>query len=251
MLTVLFVLLVIQVVIPYVFAPLLVFFVQKQTADSSFDRLSPDAFPPDMGGFLSQVTGRLASQGFTPSAYLRKIDAASGVVAHAMTLTNEATRESAAVIGVRSSKTPARAAKLHVEFCTEFVSGEEISTQNCSFAFITKPHPMRQQFRFPEVKDPLMLYGLHRQVVERHRPRSEPFVPTRGTEHLHAAHSYEKGMKRQEAFGYVYLDAASGAYRPTLKGAFLMSWKLVWPVKQLRESSAKRKAAELMRGMGR
>lgn len=247
MLTTLVILFVCNVVIPFALAPLLIFFVQRQTADPGFDRVGPDAFPPDMQGFMRQIAGRMASQGFEPSAYLRKVDAASGVVAHLMSLTNEATRETAGVLSVRSSKSAARAPKTHVEFCTEFVSGEEIATHNCSFAFIMKPHPMKRMFRFAEVKDPLMLYALHRQVVERHRPRSEPFVPTRGTEHLHAAHGYEKSMKRQEEFGYLYLDAAGGAYRPTLKGAYLMTWKLVWPVKQLRETFARRGAAALRR----
>jgi hypothetical protein len=252
MLTVFVLLLVVfQVVLPYIVAPLLVWFVHKQSANTQISQVSDEHFTPDVRAFFRSVSDCLASQGFRPAAYLRRVNPASRTFADILVLTNESTKESAAAVEMRIAGRRAHAPQRLLEFCTEFVSGEEINTHNCGIAFVTKPHPLKMQFRLPAVRHPLTLYAAHRRLVERHAPASARFIPTPGTEHLHMAHSEEKTHRRQVEFGYSYLDASAGVYRPTLKGACLMAWKLAWPVKQVREGLARRAAAETMRGLGR
>ncbi len=40
--------------------------------------------------------------------------------------------------------------------------------------------------------------------------------------------------ERQVRFGRLRLDSASGVYRPTIIGAYLMTWGLLWPIKPIR-----------------
>ena len=237
------------VIFPYVIAPLVVRFVHKQSARPQVEQVGADSFGPELAAFFGRFAACLASQGFVPAACVRVFDAAARTEVRAFFLVNESVRESAAAVEVQT-KGLSQLTGRYIEFCTEFVNGDEINTHNSGIAFITKPYPQKRQFRFPGVQHPLALHRAHRGVVDRHRPAAEPFIPTRGTEHLHLAHSFEKLYRRQAEFGYVFLDEAEDVYRPTLKGAFLMSWKLAWPVKQAREALARRSADVMLRQLG-
>jgi hypothetical protein len=238
------------VVLPYVIAPLVVRFANKQSARPQIEQVGADAFGPELAAYFARFAACLAPQGFAPAAYFRVTDAAGGTQARVFILINESSRESAAASEVEAKGAAKSFVQRYAEFCTDFVNGDEIATHNSGIAFVYKPHPKKRQFRFPGVQHPLALYRAHRSLVDRHRPAAEPFIPTRGTEHLHLAHSFEKTYRRQAEFGYLFLDEAAGVYRPTLKGAILMSWKLAWPVKQAREALARRGAAVMLRRLG-
>ena len=238
------------VVFPYVIAPLVVRLVHKQSARPQVEQVGADAFCPELAAHFGRVAACLAPLGFVPAAYMRLTDAATRTEARFLLLTNESARESAAVTEMQG-KGPVQSFTRYLEFCTEFVNGDEINTNNFGTAYVMKHYPEKRVFRLPGVQHPQTLHRAHRRLVERHRPAAEPFVPSRGTEHLHLAHSFEKTYRRQAEFGYFFLDEAAGVYRPTLKGAFLMSWKLAWPVKQARESLAKRRAERTLRSLGR
>lgn len=241
---------VVVVVMPYVVAPLLVWTKHRQSASVQFEHVSAESFPPEAYEFAQRVAHSLAAQGFAPAAYLRGVDTAAGTVTHLLILTSESARESAAAVDLRTTLAP-RGGERFVEFCTEFVGGGEINTHNCGVAYLTRPDPTKIQFRLHTLGNPILLYGAHRQLVERHAPDAARFIPTRGTEHLHLSHAVDKAYRNQAEFGYMYLDAAAGVYRPTLKGAFLMAWKLAWPVKHVREGMAKRTAVRTLRSLGR
>ncbi|HEX6184875.1 MAG TPA: hypothetical protein VFZ44_13400 [Pyrinomonadaceae bacterium] len=238
------------VVMPYVVAPLVVWAQHRQSAAVQFEHVSAESFPPEAYDFSRLVAHSLATQGFEPVAYLRGADTAARTVMYMLIMTSESARESAAAIDMRPEAMP-QGGQRFVEFCTEFVGGREINTHNCGVAYITKPDPAKTLFRLHTLGNPALLYGAHRQLVERHAPDSPRFIPTRGTEHLHLAHSVDKGYRYQAESGYLYLDASAGVYRPTLKGACLMSWKLAWPVKQAREALAKRTATRTLCSLGR
>ena len=55
--------------------------------------------------------------------------------------------------------------------------------------------------------------------------------------------SYEE----QVGFGWLYLDSAAGVYRPTWKGAFLMTWGLLWPVLAIRKALLRQKEEALLK----
>jgi hypothetical protein len=54
-------------------------------------------------------------------------------------------------------------------------------------------------------------------------------------------------MARHVDLGYYYRDELAGVQRPTLKGAYLMSWRLLWPVKPIRAALRRSKAQRLLR----
>ena len=232
----------------YVVVPLVMRVTYKHSADPRFEQVGADAFPPEVAEDFARVAGSLAAQGFMPAAYVRRVDSAGATDTRALVLVNEATKESAVASDCVSLNPAVRVRQRIVEFCTEYVNGEEVCTHNSTVALVVKPHPSRRMYRFPSVRNPAALYGVHRRLVDSRPAPAERFIPTKGTEYLHVMHAVEKANRRQEEFGYLYRDG--GVYRPTLKGAFLMTWPLLWPVKQVRESRARRSAAGLLRSLG-
>jgi len=47
--------------------------------------------------------------------------------------------------------------------------------------------------------------------------------------------AHPRFMPFEVDMGNYYLDSTSQKYRPTLKGAFIQTWKLVWPVAGIRK----------------
>jgi hypothetical protein len=189
------------VVLPYVVGPLAVRLSHKVSARPQVEQVGADAFCPELAAHFGRFAACLAPLGFAPAAYVRVIDAAARTEVRALILTNESARESAAVFELQL-KSPVQSFSRHFEFCTEFVNGDEIGTHNSGIGFVMKPHPQKRLFRFPGVQHPPTLHRAHRRLVERHRPAAAPFVPSRGTEHLHLAHGVEKTYRRQAEFGY-------------------------------------------------
>jgi hypothetical protein len=118
------------------------------------------------------------------------------------------------------------------------------STQPTAFA----PVPGRTLHRLPGERDLRRLLRVHRALVAR---AGVPPAPSRladvGPERL-LAESTAREMAAQVAAGY--LVAAGDHYRPTWRGAFTMTWRLLWPIKSLRESQVRRRAAALLRELG-
>ena len=59
-----------------------------------------------------------------------------------------------------------------------------------------------------------------------------------------------KEQAKYSESGYYYHDEEHRVYRLTWRGAILMSWKLLWPIKQIRAILGRVKAARLLREVG-
>ena len=73
---------------------------------------------------------------------------------------------------------------------------------------------------------------------------------TKGFGYLQDAAFRESYEAAQEA-GYIRLDWNGEHYVPTLKGAFLMTWKELWPWKMIREKQMEKNAREILGRLGR
>jgi hypothetical protein len=136
-------------------------------------------------------------------------------------------------------------------FRTEFADGTALVTGNTRIATVLPPRLFREgSMSFPWVDDPEFLYEIHAASVVHYASDAIP-IPTAiedPIEFLNASHRRE--LARFVEAGYYRLDEASRRYRLTWKGAFVMSWKLLWPIKSIRLMLRRRKAARLLRELG-
>ena len=64
------------------------------------------------------------------------------------------------------------------------------------------------------------------------------------------SNSTQKEMQDQTVTGYFYLDSRGEYYRLTWKGTFLMTWKQLWPIKQIRRAMMRRQNRGLLAEWG-
>jgi hypothetical protein len=136
-------------------------------------------------------------------------------------------------------------------FYTEFADGTKLITSNHAARTL---RPQRRVHKgsvsIPWVRDPHVLYEIHNLSIAHYaadgiRVERAIFNPA---EFLRA--DRRDHATKQVETGYYYLDVESGVYRPTWKGAILMAWKLLSPVRSVRRIWGHRKAIRILRELG-
>ena len=126
-----------------------------------------------------------------------------------------------------------------------------ITTNNHdSPTYFPKPRPPVHVFAFPQVRDPGRLYKVHQAVVGQFDGGGLRGDPIGDDPEAYFKRSQQREFARFIACGYQYLDEAKGVQRPTWKGAFMASLKLIWPVKQIRKVWRWWKSARMLHELG-
>jgi hypothetical protein len=125
--------------------------------------------------------------------------------------------------------TPYRTIAPVVGFATRFANGQEFATSNSS---IPVNHPLpktRDGLAFPGLKDLARLLRLHnRRIAEKGEFSSRVSVLAGDpVESIRTLMTEE--MNQNVKSGYYWFETSTGLYRFTLKGAYLTSWKYLWP----------------------
>lgn len=235
----------------YLGGPLAIRFLLRQPAEPEFLPVAIDGLPGEVSGFLKRTAERLAPHGFASAATVA-MQPQKNMTAIVTLFVNRPAGDAAAAIAVYAQMGAGAQVgdvvpKTHVEFCTEFSDGGEICTNNSSELSALKKLSEKQIFQFPDVRGADLLYRIHCEMVRRHAPEAQKSLPAPGQEVAHLRASWTKDLERQADVGYMQLDAAGGVYRPTLPGAFLMTWKLLPPVSWIRRLRMKREAGEILR----
>jgi hypothetical protein len=130
-------------------------------------------------------------------------------------------------------------------FQTRFADGTEAVTANNRVTAGFPRLPGITAAWLPEIRDPEELCEVHEQLrdaVARGQPRvgvgsdSAKFLRD-GSRRIHA---------NWVATGYYRLDDDRGVYRPTWKGAVLITWRLLWPIKPLFRAWRRHKTTRLL-----
>ena len=87
---------------------------------------------------------------------------------------------------------------------------------------------------------------VHRAALEDFAPGRKGTLPAPGEERSKLAESMTKELTAAADAGHMYLDHASDVYRPTWKGAFLMTWKCILPGTAILRARMRRKVAPIL-----
>ncbi|HEX8175411.1 MAG TPA: hypothetical protein VF543_09850 [Pyrinomonadaceae bacterium] len=233
---------------PHLLGPLVIYLTQKSQAYPEFTVVNPRDLPPQVFAAFSRYREILGGLGFETVACLHKGELTTNVRAYLLLLVNRQTKEAALCYDMLAHTGIGSLHRSIIEFNTELSNGVEICTNTG-----TDPNPYRTYsekriYQFPEVKNPWALYKLHRQMVQPHaeEPGVYGILPAQGDEIRSLSVSFTKTLMRQVEFGYLYLDEKAGVFRPTVKGAILMTWKMAWPTGMIKRALIKRKARRLM-----
>ena len=134
-----------------------------------------------------------------------------------------------------------------VEFITHWKDGVEISTNN-NGSFGTFKHGLNQKtLRLPKIKSLHDLYVIHCQRLVLRGDSPIETLPALGLEVMTQENHLINAFEEQVSFGRLYLDRSANVYRPTWKGAYLMTWSQLPPMNYIRKLREKRKSTAALK----
>ena len=249
LITILFAVAVLKIVFPFVVAPTIFKLSSWMAANPQFLFSDIKYFPKHTISYFSSMIQSLESEGFVVASHLCQRDMAPGATGYITILIHYANKDSAALVHMRAENDALAIETSYLEFNSGYADGCEINTNNCSDLNVFKQVPEIRVFRFPDVKDPRRLYSLHRELSARYGSNAEKTVPSKGMEVMYISSSTIRDIAKQAEFGYYYLDKENERYRPTWKGAFLMTWKLAWPIYPIRKSMLRNREKALLKSL--
>jgi hypothetical protein len=213
--------------------------------------LSIDAeYEPLKGGRLtrdhSSMIAELAELGFIVRGHWRDTGHSNGT-AEITLLEHPQTLDVAKVIVTRAGSRQRR--YLTLAFQTRFEDDTELVTANSQVTAGLPRQPRITGLWLPEVRDPGQLFRVHNQVrdllgVDKRRlPLGQDCI-------AYLIDGRQQVIDHWVKSGYYYLDQARGVYCHTWKGAVLMTWTLIWPIRSLYRARRRRATHRLLRELG-
>jgi hypothetical protein len=164
-------------------------------------------------------------------------------------LVNRTTKTFATVACIRSLNAEAPTVVNYFEFTADFEDGWQLDTTNSSTVGVFYKPPRKTQIKVPHLKDPNAQYQVHLHLMKQ---RNVPAcLPEPGTEKARFINSVKESVAEQAELGFYFLDETKQCYRPTWRGAYRATYRLLWPFKQIhqrrQEQEGRRIAVEALR----
>ena len=237
---------------PFVWAPVLIFLTNRMASKPRATRFEAErnSLPPVAAEFFANAGAVLAAEGFDDAGMYFLPNTAPKVEGLVLLGVNRQTSDYALVAALYATiNEDTQLKSTHVEFVTRFNDGRVLGTSNASVLGCFAKIPGFETVHFPGLADLHQLYRLHVERCRRDAPNTQRVnrldreFDGDGERYLSTILAEEFG--RQVGVGYLRLESGGDRYRPTVKGACMMTWRLLWPVKQLRAASRTRHAARL------
>jgi hypothetical protein len=218
----------------FVLGPFVLYFFTRHAAKPQFQSFAllnpPLLLPPS----YTQNIVLLEELGFQAVAHLSGVRQSTGVRSVHTLFVNQSEKDMALVSHMLGEIPPVtRVAVNYVEFFTDFEDGSEINTINSKQPGGFVQVPKKKILRLPHITEPKQLYAVHRALLAQ-RPATNKRLPPAGEEVSDLIATMERDLAREASFGRLRLDDSGLWYRPTFKGALLLSLKFGWPVGFLR-----------------
>jgi len=231
---------------PYVIGPMLIHQRQRRDARPTLEPFDAAKHPLSAGlaDAMQRNVALLGQAGYRQVADLFRADATARLRA---VLMDTATEDIAVVIGAAAAARPERGS-CAVELVARFVGGRTLTVHNSPLPGVFGPVPGKEKVRLRDVRDPTRLVRIYQALVAQRYGalRREP-ADYQADPGAFLAAAMTRELRQQVDTGYLWLDDRAGVYRPTWKGAFLMTWKLLQPFRDIGEWRSDRRARALAR----
>lgn len=232
------------VAVYYVAGPVLVYRRFKAATERDFFPFTTGEIESCTDDVFAERVAAVTGLGFVPVAHFHSPSGQSKI--YTSVLFNYDTGEIANVTeisGLVEGPTPTPYRTHYVEFGTEYTDGYEINTNNCETLRVLE-HPDKEIVALPGLNDVKKHYAVHRSLSADRLVKKPLPAPENVVRELHD--SVSRTHQRFCDAGYFRLDASGDHYRPTVKGAIVMSYKLMWPMASIRKSRIRRRADQLI-----
>lgn len=230
------------VVLAYFFlVPLGIGLQQRFAARPAVEPLDLKALPPNIAGFLMSETEKVLALGFDEPTLLQLPNPVPHVRSYLVMLVNRRAGDKAMITAVVGDAGLAHLETLYVEYNTRFDHGAVYNTLNSKDVGAFPPGPRTVITRTPTVRDPAQLYAIHQFVMHKDSPggKKDLYEPGHAIEYLRdfaIRQSYDEMVDR----GWLRYNENRDCYQPTLKGAYLICWGVMQPMRYWRQLRMKR-----------
>jgi hypothetical protein len=215
--------------IPFVVVPIVVLFIFRMPARPEFSSIAPGGYPVGVLDFFNQNSSALEREGFSMVGDAVQTGFLPNVTTYIRLMVNRQAGDSAMCAWAETKVGDTKKTHKYVEFCTEFSSNKEVNTNNSSTPPAFKNIPEKLLFQFPQIHDVHQLYEIHNRETANFTDRfTRKVLPPQGREIEHLSTSMTKDLDRQVRTGYLFFDRSANVYRPTFKGAFLMTMNSIF-----------------------
>lgn len=238
---------------PYWLGPFLVHDGQRMAVAPALVPFDPSRHltPEEIEAPRQDSIRALVAAGFRPVADLFSDDYMPNLTLRVGLLENAATRQQAIACGMWASVGAARTKATWVELMSKLNDGRLLLVNNSSHAGAFAPVKERIVELFPRMRDVVSLARVHRALTQRLRGTADVEPPTDGGDPAtYLSRTIAREAASQVETGYLRVDERGGVFRPTAKGALLMTWKMLPPFSTIRRARIERRGMELLRTLG-
>ncbi len=230
----------------YIAAPLYVRFGMRHSANPSFGRLELEQLDPQVAEFLKSHTLELLNLGFDEPTLVHIPDASSYMTSYLILIINRQSGDKAMVTAMIAKAHSLVHQVLYFEFTTRFENGKVFDTLN-GRELLYPPDSETVRTQVPQLNDVRQLYQLHKYVMDKHEMVGGKvlFEPGKALDYL-ARFAFIQAFESNARRGLMFYDPRSNCYFLTLKGAFLMTWALLPPIKAFRYAMLWKRARKIM-----
>ncbi len=241
----------------YVFGvPLLVLGQFHHEAHPTVQRVEPHMLPlPEpVAEHLNAVAACLEPEGFEARGVFLLPHPAKNVSVFLALFVNQSTVETAFAVSAVARGDGNVVVAEYVEINTYFTTGREINTGNLTDVPAYRAPRNTLTTHVPWIADPVELCEIHRAIVSA-KGDSAPTELRIDTQFDGDAAAYLSGLMHEELEaavhdGFLRLDGGGAHYRPTLRGAYLMTWKQIPPFARFVMRARDRRSTQVLEDVG-
>jgi hypothetical protein len=220
----------------YIYAPMKIRRQQVRDVTIECNPIELAQLPGEVATVFQSASQDLASCGFQAVGHGHHSVPQSRQDSYVSIWANHQLGDSAQVIGICTPWPTGNVRTVTlVTFRTEYTGQTSIVTSNSSSSGIYPVDPRIQSIRCPGIWDLPLLYQFHRARVDRDSRGRQPTLarvtPPETRLQLEQTETFERLIRA----GYYSLDQTQLYYIPTWKGAYLMTYKLLPPFKQIQK----------------
>lgn len=223
----------------YAVGPLLVWRMQRSPAEVRFLRLKDNSLLKMVSPACEAQERELLAAGFTLA------DSASMALGSTQTYFSVYRDDDGLLASLVAMKGQTQSL-FYLEFTWLHPDGAVTNVNNSGMASVFPTSALKRSYRYPDLATVPELLALARQIG-RVVGKDFPIQPFPAGQELDSIeHFLTRESEALVARGWYAPAVVDGYRRLTLRGAFLMSWRLLWPQRQLLQRAERRQAA-LMR----
>jgi hypothetical protein len=207
--------------------------------------------PHDFAESARELELAMADLGFRHLADFRVTQQVPGVEALASLFANESEKQTARWITSMVRVGPPRKSTAMLAFVTDFTDGTKLVTAN---NVLPSPFPRvrvrESSLSYPTARGPRRLYEIHRACLAHFCGDAIRRLPPIKDPAAYFLESIREEQAKHVEAGYHYLDEKRDLNLLTWKGAYVMTWKLMWPIKPIRAMIRQWRGTRLLKELG-